>query len=63
MEIVCYPISFNRWKAEFWSDGTLYAAAIGQRPGCAIRDAINEFCLKHDGMPDKSVKLSITEWE
>lgn len=63
MEITCKPIPFGRWYAELWSDGTLYASAIGPRPGCAIRDAINEFCLRHDAMPDTFVKMQITEWD
>lgn len=63
MKIVCYPISFNRWKAEFWSDDTLYSEAIGPRPGCAMRDVVNEFCLKYDGMPKGQVTMEITEWD
>lgn len=63
MNIVANPIPFGRWEAKLFIDGELYAHSIAQRPGCAIRDAINEFCLKHDGMPDNIVKLTIDEWE
>ncbi len=63
MEIICVPVAFHRWEATLKIDGEVYGYAIGPRPGCAIRDAINEFCLKHDGMPDKMVKLTISEWE
>lgn len=63
MEIVCTPVAFHRWEATLFIDGDVYGHAIGQRPGCAIRDAINEFCLKYDGMPSKEIKLTFTEWE
>lgn len=63
MEIVCHAISFHRWQAEIWEDGVKYSSAIGQRPACAIRDAMNEFCLKHDGMPTKLIKMVVQEWE
>lgn len=63
MEITCVPVAFHRWEATLKIDGDVYGYAIGPRPGCAIRDAINEFCLKHDGMPDKMVRLTISEWE
>lgn len=63
MEITCYPVAFGRWKAEFWIDGELYTEAIGPRPGCVVRDVMNYFCLKMDGMPNKEVKLTFTEWE
>lgn len=63
MKINCYPVAFGRWKAEFWIDDELYTEAIAQRPGCAIRDVVNYFCLKMDGMPNKEIKLTVTEWE
>lgn len=63
MKIVCWPISFGRWKAEFWVDGVLYASAIGQRPGCVVRDVMNSFCLKMDSMPTTRVEIEFKEWE
>lgn len=63
MEIKAVPISFGRWKAELVVDGQVLGVGIGQRPACAIRDAINEFCLKWDAMPHKEIFIDIKEWE
>jgi hypothetical protein len=63
MELRCFPIAFARWKAEIVDDGAVYGVGIGNRPGCAIRDAINEFCLVHGAMPEKTILMNIVEWE
>jgi hypothetical protein len=60
---VCYPIPFARWKAELRVDGDVYGVGVGQRPGCAVRDAMNDFCLKHGTMPLEGVRMTIDEWE
>ncbi len=63
MEIVCVPAAFARWRAEVVEDGQVYGVGIGQRPGCAIRDAINDFCLKYSAMPVERIQLTVSEWE
>lgn len=62
MKILVKKISFNRWKAEFFIDDVLCGRGVGNRPGCAVKDAINEVCLKYGEMPEELVVLNIQEW-
>ena len=61
MEIICDPISFNRWQASLLIDGVVECSAISPYPGCAVKDVMNEFFRKYSA--SSTIKLQIMEWE
>ncbi len=61
MEIVCKPVSFNRWQAVLLIDGVVECSAINPYPGCAVKDVMNEFQRKYQASTE--IKLQIVEWE
>ena len=63
MQVRVYPVAFGRWKGELWDEDEQYCTAIGPRPGCVVRDLLNEYCLKYNEMPITNVVMEIVKWE
>ena len=62
MRLKVYKVAFGRWKAEMWIDDAIYGIGIAPNPGCAIKDAVIEFCLKQE-LPEQEILMEIVTWE